>query len=284
MLTHVDRIQVAVRDRAAAAETYRALFDAETKREDELTCLGAARTVVQLGVSDVELLQPVAEGPVQNFLTRWGEGLFAAGFRTPDLTALTQRLSQCGIAYSHERGQVFLGPEQTRGLRVVLTPTGLRQPVGEKVRFLYEVTNIVDDCKEAAKFYAAIFGLDESRFHALESDLYGYVGILTLFDPARRLDRIELTQITAPNKPMGRFKARRGGPCLYMSYLESPDPASIIKACSARGVRWAPHGPNDDPRNPEGLYVHPAGTHGVLIGVSRPRLAWRWSGQPDRAD
>lgn len=283
MLNRVDRIQVAVRDRAAAVDTYAALFAAEVVREDRLSCLDADRTVVQMGLSDVEFLQPTASGAVQSHLDRWGEGLFAAGFATNDVKILSRHLSERGVEYIEERGQIHIEPARARGLRCVITQPGDRDPVGDRVRYLYEVTFVVDDFAESADYYAALFGLDRSRFHPLESDLYGYTGILTLFDPPDRLDRIELTQITDPEQAMGRFKTRRSGPCLYMCYMEVADPKAIIDACEQRGARWAPHRLNDDAEHPEGLYVHPSATHGVLIGVSRPDLAWSWSGDPARA-
>lgn len=283
MLKRVDRIQVAVRDRAAAVDTYGALFAATVLREDRVACLNADRTVVQMGVSDVEFLQPTADGAVQAHLDRWGEGLFAAGFATDKMDALSRRLSERSVTYVEEHGQLHIEPARAGGLRCVITQAEDREPAGNRVRFLYEVTFVVDDYAEAADNYAELFGLDRSRFHELESDLYGYTGILTLFDPPDRLDRIELTQITDPERPMGRFKTRRGGPCLYMCYLEAPAPKAIVDACERRGARWAPHRLNDDAEHPEGLYVHPSATHGVLIGVSRPGLAWAWSGDPARA-
>ncbi len=283
MLKRVDRIQVAVHDRVAAVAAYAALFSAEIVREDRLSCLDADRTVVQMGVSDVEFLQPTAAGAVQSHLDRCGEGLFAAGFATNNIAALSRHLSERGVEYIQERGQIHIEPARARGLRCVITQPGDREPAGNRVRYLYEVTFVVDDAAESADYYADLFGLDRTRFHDLGSELYGYTGILTLFDPPDRLDRIELTQITDASKPMGRFKTRRGGPCLYMCYLEAADPKAIIDACEQRGARWAPHRLNDDAAQPEGLYVHPSATHGVLIGVSRPDLAWLWSGDPARA-
>ena len=41
-------------------------------------------------------------------------------------------------------------------------------------------------------------------------------------------------------------------------------------------------GRSDDP-NPEGLFIHPTALCGMLMGVSRTNLAWRWSGRPELA-
>ncbi|MCH7718325.1 MAG: VOC family protein [Chloroflexi bacterium] len=278
MLTSVDRVQLVVRDRAAAEETFRDLLGAEKVREDESGLLQARRSVVQAGISEFELLEPKGDGPVRAHLERWGEGIFAAGFATADLSALCQRLSARGVEWREEGGQVFIEPEATPGLRMVLTEEAERAPVG-LIRWLYEVTNIIDDHQAAAQFYTDTFGLDPARFSPIESHGYGYTGQLLLFDPPARLDRIELSQITDPARAMGRFATKRGQ-SIYMCYVETDNVDSIIERLKRRGARWA--GRSDDP-HPEGLFIHPSSLHGVLLGVSRTKLAWQWSGRPELA-
>ena len=97
MLQRVDRIQLAVRDCAAAADTFCDLLGAERVREDTSRLLGARRTVVQAGESEFELLEPTGDGPVGQHLERWGEGIFAAGFATADMPALKERLTAKGL-------------------------------------------------------------------------------------------------------------------------------------------------------------------------------------------
>src|SRR5208283_5277257 len=87
MLKQVDRVQIAVRDAAAAARTIGAVLGAEVLRQDEVAALGARRTAVQAGSSIIELLEPASGGPVGDFLQRWGGGLFAAGFSVDDIDA-----------------------------------------------------------------------------------------------------------------------------------------------------------------------------------------------------
>lgn len=278
MLTRVDRMQLAVRDRAQAEETFRDLLGAEKVRDDRSDLLRADRSVVQAGVSEFELLEPSGEGPVQAHLERWGEGLFAAGFASNDLSALSERLSSARVAWREEGGQLFIDAGQTPGMAVVLSQEAERSPVG-LITWLYEVTNIVDDHNEAADFYAAAFALDPARFCPITSKQFGYTGQLLLYDPPARLDRIELSQITDPSLAMGRFAAKRGQ-SIYMCYAETADAAAIIERLQRKGARWA--GRSDDP-NPEGLFIHPSSLHGVLMGVSRTNLAWSWSGRPELA-
>ena len=278
MLTRVDRMQIAVHDRAAAEATFRDLLGAEKVREDTVALLNAARTVVQAGISKFELLQPNGDGLVRQHLDRWGEGLFAAGFSTADLSALCARLSSKSVLWRDEGGQAFIEPSQTPGMRMVLSQDAQRTPVG-LITWLYEVTNIVDDHKAAAAFYAETFGLDASRFSPIASKDYGYKGHLTLFDPPARLDRIELSQITDPERAMGRFAALRGQ-SIYMCYAETDDVGAVIERLERRNARFARR---RDEQNPEGLFIHPKSLHGVLMGVSRTNLAWLWSGRPELA-
>ncbi len=270
-------MQLAVRDRRAAVEAFQDVLGAEHVREDEVRALGAKRTVVQAGESEFELLEPSGDGPVADHLERWPEGIFAGGYATSDVAALSQRFKQRGVAFAEEGGQLFIAPDQTRGMRTVISPFVQRQPVG-LISYLYEVTNIVADYEEAAEFYAGLFGLDASRFSPLKSGQWGYKGTLTLFDPPARLDRIELTQITDPSLAMGRFFARRG-PSVYMCYVETPDTAPIRERLERSGARFTA-GREDGGGN---LFIHPTALCGVLMGVSRTNLAWTWSGRPELA-
>jgi catechol 2,3-dioxygenase-like lactoylglutathione lyase family enzyme len=215
---------------------------------------------------------------VRTHLERWGEGIFAAGLATADISALCSRLSQARIDWRDEGQQVYVEPDQTLGMRVVLTPEAERERVG-LIQWLYEVTNIVDDYEAAAEFYTEAFGLDPARFSPITSDEYGYTGQLLLFDPPARLDRIELTQVTDPSLAMGRFAAKRGQ-SIYMCYVETHDVSALIERLRQHGARWA--GRTDDD-NPEGLFIHPSALHGMLMGVSRTNLAWMWSGRPELA-
>ena len=278
MLRRVDRMLLAVRDREAAADTFAAILAAERVREDTSKLLAARRTVVQAGISEFELLEPSGDGPTAEHLDRWGEGIFAVGFSTADLSALGSRLSQQGIAHREDDGRLLVASDQTPGMNIILSPDEERSPVG-LITWLYEVTNIVDDHERASEFYTGAFGLDASRFSPIASAQYGYTGQLTLFNPPQQLDRIELTQITEPSLAMGRFFARHGQ-SIYMGYVETDDVAAIQRRLEERGARYAAR--SDDP-NPEGLFIHPTALHGMLLGVSRTNLAWTWSGRPELA-
>ena len=137
MLTRVDRVQIAVRDRAATENTFRDVLGAEKVREDTSALFHARRSVVQAGISEFALLEPSGDGPVQAHLERWGEGIFAAGFATNDLSALCDRLTSRGIAWRDEGGQAFVRPDHARlefaGLPKLLLKVARRDCTGPRL-------------------------------------------------------------------------------------------------------------------------------------------------------
>ncbi|HET9477337.1 MAG TPA: VOC family protein [Dehalococcoidia bacterium] len=276
MLQRVDRVQLAVRDRQEAARTFAAVLGARQGREDRLSIYNATRTVVQAGQSEFELLQPDGDGPVAEHIDRWGEGIFAAGFSTADLPALATQLDSSGIRFTDEGGQLFIAPDQTRGMRAVISG---EQDVDASalITHLYEVTNIVADHEDAAAFYARIFGLDSSRFCPIKSERWGYVGTLTLYNPPAQLDRIELTQTTEQSLAMGRFYARRGE-SIYMCFAETENIRPIAEGLKARGARYMA-----DEDFVGSMFIHPSALCGMLMGISRTNEAWKWSGRPELA-
>ena len=277
MLERVDRVQLVVRDRLAAARRFEALLGARPVREADAAYLGARRVVLALGESEVELCEPAGAGLAREHLERWGEGLLAAGFAVGDLTDLHARLAEEGAAFAEDGEQTYLEPSETPGMRVVLTLSRPGPPAGAR---LYEVTNtLVSDWTTAADTYARLFGLDPARFAPIASARFGYTGTLCLFDPPRRLDRIELSQVVDPASAMGRWVAKRGD-SLYMCYLETDDVPGLVARLAKGDARFTPRGA-DARAERDGLWIHPGALHGLLLGVSRPTLAWEWSGRPE---
>jgi catechol 2,3-dioxygenase-like lactoylglutathione lyase family enzyme len=279
MIERIDRLQIVVADRKAAAATYRRILGAEIEREDRSVHLAARRTVLALGESEIELLEPDGAGLASTALAQRGEGLFAAGVATRDVAALEARLRGLGLEPVREGGQLHLDERPGFGARFVVSPSAARPRVGP-VSFLYETTlTLIGDWRAAAAWYTAVFDLDPCRFSAIESRRFGYRGTLTLFDPPERLDRIELSQVTDSKSAMGRWVARRGD-SLYMAYVETHDLEALIARLDGAGARWTPRGQARESEH-DGLWVHPSALHGLLLGVSRTTLAWEWSGRPE---
>ncbi len=276
----IDRVQLAVADCSRAAEAFRSLLGAEIVARDAVAPLVARRTTLALGSSLLELLEPDGAGPVAAHIQQWGSGLFAAGLATDGLAELRARLVSRGASFAEAGEQLLLPPAATgdRGLRCVVSPVAQR-PAAGLVSHLYEVTNLVADWEQASAFYAEIFGLAGERFCPIESATFGYRGVLTMFDPAACLDRIECVTPYEATKTMGRFMAKRAA-SLYMCFGEAPDLRPII----ARAEEHAPHDWSGAPGGAatDTLFLHPRALSGLLLGVSRTSVAWSWSGHPER--
>ena len=279
MLKRVDRVQIAVPNLDAAEKVVSNVMGAEALRRDEVAPLRARRATMQAGASLIELLQPDGAGPVRDFVDKWGQGLFGAGFSVEDLDKAEHHLKTQGAKFETSAGQLYLDPAVTFGMRVVISAKHERAPVG-LIKWIYEVTNVVRDWRAAADRYAKLFALDASKFVPIESKDFGYTGTLTMYDSPARLDRIEIAEITKPDLAMGRFHARRGD-SLYMFFVETEDVSAIAKRIEATGARasvW-----RQDEAGAAEMFIHPNQFLGVLVGVSRTEVAWTWSGDLARA-
>ncbi len=286
MLKRIDRVQVITANRRATAERYRLLLGAEVVGADRVPLLGAQRSVLRLGESDVELLEPDGTGAAADFLAATGGGLFAAGASVDDVDEARRRLRQNGVEASAAGDQLFVSDAGSAarlaalglpGLRLVLSPEAKRSSAG-LVRFLYEVTYLVEAFAPATQCAARVLGLDPVHFAPIRSPEFGYQGTLALFD-AERLDRLEIIAPEDATKAMGRFFARRG-PSLYMCYAEADDLRPIRERLEEHARRDWSGAPA--PAALDNLFLHPKALGGMMMGVSRASFAWIWSGHPER--
>lgn len=274
MLKRVDRVQIVVRDRAEAKSAATAIFGAEFVRDDEVRLLGARRTMCRVGASTIEFLEADGAGRVADFARHRGGGLYAAGFSVAELEEAAALFDRNGVKFEREGGQIFLDSMTTCGMPTVVSAFQELPSVGAIK--MYEVTNVVADWRATADRYTRIFGLDSSKYVPIEHADFGYTGTLTMFDAPARLDRIEISQPTSA-AAMGQFH-RRHGDSLYMFYVETDRVETIADRLRERQGRFTPRkeGLHD------GLWIHPTAFCGVLVGVSRTNVAWRWSGDPER--
>lgn len=278
MLEKLDRVVLAVRDAGAASKTFEAIFDTKVERTEPSSALGADVTLLQCGTDHIALAVPTGGGPIADHLDQWGEGIVGVAFAAKDLDAVRKQIEGSGVPVIDDDGALLLDPAKTHGLLTYVVPSAERQRVGT-ISFLYEVTHLVRDWQGVSDVWTRIFGLNGAKFSPIKSDQYGYEGMLTLFDPPDKLDRIEVVYPHDSEKAMGRFFVKRGeGP--YMFFCECDDMAALRERLRAAGARFAPE---KEPETPNSLFVHPSATHGVLIGVSPKNLAWVWSGRPELA-
>ncbi len=281
MLDKVDRMQLVVRDASVASRTFEKLLGAQPNREEHSAYLNAKRVVLSVGHSELDLCEPTGDGIAQHQLENYGEGLLTAGFSTKDVSALAGHLDALGEPYTRNEQLLYLAPDVTFGLPMVISPSQERQRVGP-VNFFYEATNTLQtDWQSVAERYAKLFRLDSARFSRISNTRFGYDGTLTLFDPDKGLDRIELSQ-TFADQPgaMRRFVEKRGD-SFYMCFIEAHDFDGLKERLLTNGASLTPRSEAIE-KERDTVWVHPKSMHGMLLGISRPGFAWTWSGKPDQ--
>ena len=281
MLTEVDRLLVATPDASAAAAAWKSLLGAEEVGAGTVPTLGAQRIVLRAGRSDVEFLQPDGAGLVADALARRGRAhIWAAGAAAPDPAAVARTAQAAGARVESEGERVHVELEiEGAPIRFVISPEAEREPAG-RLDFLYEATVLAADQAGAVARLRDAFGLDESVFTTITSEMFGYTGVLTLFR-AGQLHRFEVITPIDRDKTMGRYHAREGA-CFYMGFAEALDLLDIERRIPSSGVTIdRPEGRRTD-QTPDQAWIHPPTLGGVMLGVSRPSMAWMWSGHPER--
>lgn len=263
MLTRIDRLLVAADEAATSARRWTRLLDAGVVDHGREPSLGARRTVLRCGTTDVEILEADGAGPVQDRIRSGGPGIFGVGVATADLDAVATLLQRGGAAFERHGGRLHVDPAATGGLPVVVSADRGAEPVG-LLDHVFEVTHLVRDGAATCERFMALFGIaPENRCH-FDGTAAGYRTFLPTFDPSRRLDRVEIGE-PLPGGAMDRFLARRG-PSPYMCHVEAADVAAIATRLRELQLRFT----DDPPAPPEALlYVHPSSLGGVLMGVCR---------------
>jgi hypothetical protein len=283
MLTEIDRVLLATPDAQAAAARWRERLDAIEVGRDALPSLGARRITMRAGSSDIELLEPDGEGAIAEAMKRRGRAhLFAAGAASPDPASVAEIARASGAAHREADGRHYLTLTiEGAPIEFVISPPAERRPAG-RIDFLYEATVLAADQAGAVAQIRDAFGLDETSFTTITSEAFGYTGVLTLFEKGR-LHRFEVITPIDADKTMGRYHAREGTG-FYMAFAEARD-MGAIEAASA-GVGITIDRPADRPAglNSDQLWLHPPSLGGMMLGVSRPTMAWQWSGHPERVE
>ncbi len=283
MLTEIDRMQIATPDASAAAAKWKTRVGAEEIGRDHVRTFAAKRITLRAGTSDIELLEPDGTGTVESELKRRGRAhLFAAGASSPDAAKVAAHARSKGATHVEERGQHHLCVMlEGAPIRFVISGEAVREPVGD-LDFLYEATVLAADQAAAVRQIRDLFDLDEKHFTTITSETFGYTGVLTLFREGA-LHRFEVITPIDKEKTMGRFYAREGA-SYYMSFAESARMAHIEQGAKRdeAGITIDRPAARATTRTADQLWLHPPALGGMMLGVSRPTMAWRWSGHPER--
>lgn len=283
MLTEIDRVLLATPDAEAAAAKWRTALEAVEVARDTLPGLSARRIVMRAGSSDIEILEPDGTGPIEAALKRRGRAhLFAAGAASPDAGKVAEAARASGAAHREADGRHYLTLTiEGAPIEFVISPPAERKPAG-LIDFLYEATVLAKDQAGAVAKIRDAFGLDETSFTTITSETFGYTGVLTLFEKGR-LHRFEVITPTDYDKTMGRYHAREGTG-FYMAFAEAPHLAPIEAAVDGKGLTIDRPAARPAGLSSDQLWLHPPTLGGMMLGVSRPTMAWQWSGHPERVE
>jgi len=281
MLTEIDRVLIATPDANASAQAWKDRVGAIEVSTDRVVSLGGRRTTLRAGTSDIEIIEPDGTGLIADELKRRGRAhLFAAGASSPDPDAVARTAATSGASVTSEshRHTITLTMEGAP-IRFVISPQARRERAG-LLDFLYEATVLAENQASAVEQITKTFALNPASFTTITSEKFGYTGVLTLFE-AGRLHRFEVITPTDMDKTMGRFY-RRERCSFYMAFAESAAMPAIETSANGNHItidRPAARAPD---KSSDQLWLHPQGLGGMMLGVSRPTMAWMWSGQPQR--
>jgi hypothetical protein len=138
VLTDLDRIVVAARERRPVVRALHRLLGAEVVSDGHLPIWAAKRTTLRAGAGEIEVLSPKGVGAVADFIGRRGPGIFAIGFAAAELEKFRSHLEAQAVFFEEAAGQLFLTSDQgvdLPGLNLVVTPTQVRAPIGLLQRF-----------------------------------------------------------------------------------------------------------------------------------------------------
>ena len=97
-VNYIDHVGVAVQDIQAALELFQRVFGAPPAEVKELADQGVRATLIHVGQTRLELLEPLGEEtPVGRFIQRRGEGLHHLAFNVSDLPGKLKVLEQQGL-------------------------------------------------------------------------------------------------------------------------------------------------------------------------------------------
>jgi hypothetical protein len=272
----VDGLAVVTDDADRVAERWESLLGAMRHESAIEPSLGALRTRLHVGNGAVDIFSPSAPGIIESAFRRRGEHLFASAISTTDdFASIDDKAMAASVPLTD--GSILL-PGDTfgaEGISIIVRRAEKRPSVG-RIRQWYEGTMLVDDFRKTVLTIAGILGLDTSAHCVLESDEFGYNGILTLFEPGH-LSRFEIVTPWSKSSTMNRFY-KKNGQCLYMAFGESDHLVAVGGLLNADGFDYVKH--SRDGAMTE-LWIPPAALGGVMVGMSVPNEAWRWSsGEP----
>lgn len=127
-VTKVDHVSIVVEDFDAALSFYVDTLGLEVVKIEDSKLHGVKAAFLKAGDVMVEVIRPLGEGPLQDFLERRGAGFHHLAFEVPDLEAGLEVARGAGLRVTGEPkpgihgGRIaFLHPKSTQGSMIELT-------------------------------------------------------------------------------------------------------------------------------------------------------------------
>src|SRR5690606_41360657 len=100
-----------------------------------------------------------------------------------------------------------------------------------------------------------------------------------------KLDRVEVSQPSVPDTTMDRYLGELGQ-SLYRACADSRDNNRIAERANEVNARHTIDRPEGRPAHlpSDQLWLQPKAVCGMMLGLSRPSMAWSWSGHPERVE
>ena len=135
-VNYIDHVGVAVQDIHAALELFERVFGTPPAQVHELADQGVRATLIQVGQTRLELLEPLGEDtPVGRFIQRRGEGLHHLAFNVSDLPGKLKILEQEGLELGDREPReglsgniAFIPPRSVVGILTELVESTTNSP------------------------------------------------------------------------------------------------------------------------------------------------------------
>lgn len=89
----IDHVAVLVEDIEAALPYYTETLGFSAIADDRVEAVGARLVMLQLGDSRLQLVTPIADGPIRDYLSAHGEGLHHIALKTAQIETVVNQLS-----------------------------------------------------------------------------------------------------------------------------------------------------------------------------------------------
>ena len=121
MFTGINHIGIAARDVDSIKETLVKAFGAKETYRRKLTGLGPISSIVEVGDSRFELMQPIGDGVISRFIEKNGEGFHHISILTDDFAADCEKLTDRGFKVfgkveDEDFCVAFIHPKDTDGI------------------------------------------------------------------------------------------------------------------------------------------------------------------------